>query len=83
VVADNSGELSVGCGIKVGEVLDSADELNWFEWVRVIELLEGMDEVRVGHDRPLVEEEVARTDGGTSVIETHEGDSGVNGNAPG
>jgi hypothetical protein len=79
VVADNSGELPVGCGVKVGGVLDSANELNCFKRVCVIELLEGMDKVRVGHDHPLVEEEVARTDGGTSVIETHKGHSGVKG----
>jgi hypothetical protein len=79
VVANNSGELPVGCSVKVGGVLDSSNELNWFEWVHVIELLEGMDEVRVGRNHPLVEEEVARTDGGTSVIETHKGHSDVKG----
>ena len=46
MVPNHSRELSVRLRIKSSGVLDGANQLDGFEWVGVIELLERVDEFR-------------------------------------
>jgi hypothetical protein len=79
VVADDSSEFAVCLLIEIGGVADGADKLDGFEWVGVVELFIGMDNLGVGGDDPLVECQIPSGHGGACVIQTIEGDGASSG----
>jgi hypothetical protein len=71
-----------GVLVKIGRVLlDATNELAGLKWVGVVELLVPVNQVGVGGDNPLVEDQITRADGGARVIQTDKG-IGVHGDVP-
>jgi hypothetical protein len=77
VVADDSSELAVCFLVEIGWVADGSDKLDGLEWVGVVELFVGMDNLRVGGDDPSVEGQIPSRHGCACVIQAIEGDGAV------
>jgi hypothetical protein len=81
VVADDSSEFAVCLLIEIGGVADGADKLDGLEWVSIVELFVGMDNLGVCGDDPSVECQVTSGHGGASVVQTIEGDGASSGSS--